>query len=447
MKTKIILFIAINLILINLTGCIEEENQTDKATKLIEKSNEFIGYLAEEDFQTSFSYFNDELKNALPLEDFKNTWNIISNTYGEIVSVVNSSYSYEDSYDIVRLNCTLDKDYIILLRLIFDNDEKISGFWADEFKPINNYISPKYTDVDSYTEYEITIGTEWELPATISIPNGEGIFPAIILVHGSGPNDRDETVGPNKPFKDIAGGLATKGFIILRYDKRTIVYSEELADDKNFTPKEEVIDDEIEAVKILQKYEEVDKSNIYILGHSFGAMIAPRIVSFNDNISGFILLASPARPLEDLIYNQTKYLAEIDGDIDENEQVAIDSINKSREKIKNLNISDNETVLSIYKAYWDYLNKYDQVEETDNLDLPLLLCQGKRDYQVTYEDDFSIWNKTLVDNTNVNLKTYENLNHLFISGEGPPTNIEYMTPGHVSEDLINDIYNWINEMI
>jgi len=446
MKIKIIICIIITMLLVTFTGCIEEET-IDKERKTIEISNEFLGYLSQKDFETSFTYFSYELKNALPLDDFEDTWNIITNTYGDFISVVNISYSYEDGYDIVRLNCTFDKGYIILLRFVFDTDEKISGFWADDFKPINSYIEPDYANIESFSEYDVQVGSEWELPATISIPNGQGTYPAIILVHGSGPNDKDETIGANKPFKDIAWGLATKGFIVLRYDKRTKIYPEEIASDKNFTPKEEVIDDAIEAVKLLQNYEEVDQSNIYILGHSFGAMLAPKIATLNDNISGAILLASPARPLEDLIYNQTKYLAELDGNIDEDEQAAIDIIKGVKDKIKKLNITDDEVVLSIYKPYWEYLHSYDQVQATDDLEIPILLCQGKRDYQVTYEDDFAIWNETLIDNVNVNLNTYESLNHLFISGEGTPTNTEYMIAGHVSEDVIDDIFNWINEML
>ena len=103
---------------------------------------------------------------------------------------------------------------------------------------------------------------------------------------------------------------------------------------------------------------------------------------------------------------------------------------------------DEKTILSSEKEM-EYLNNYNQVETTEKLTIPILILQGKRDYQVTYEDDYKIWNTTLNDNENVILKSYEKLNHLFIAGEGKPTNIEYLTPGYVSEDLINDIINWI----
>jgi hypothetical protein len=73
----------------------------------------------------------------------------------------------------------------------------------------------------------------------------------------------------------------------------------------------------------------------------------------------------------------------------------------------------------------------------------MLILQGERDYQVTIEGDFSTWNETFYTNENVTLKTYEMLNHLFISGSGPSTNAEYLVEGHVEEEVIDDIAEWI----
>src|SRR5207247_4710825 len=62
----------------------------------------------------------------------------------------------------------------------------------------------------------------WELPATLTMPKGDGPFPAVVLVHGSGPHDRDESIGPNKPFRDLAGGLASRGIAVLRSEERRV---------------------------------------------------------------------------------------------------------------------------------------------------------------------------------------------------------------------------------
>ena len=85
-----------------------------------------------------------------------------------------------------------------------------------------NWQRPDYSKPDSFKEREVTIGEgEWKVPGTLTIPNGAGPFPAAVLVHGSGPNDRDETLGGVTVFKDLAEGLAPKGIAVLRYEKRT----------------------------------------------------------------------------------------------------------------------------------------------------------------------------------------------------------------------------------
>ncbi len=444
MKKVTITSIVIILIITFYTGCVEE--QKSETTKKItsEIATEFITYLSQGNYNTAYNYFNSTVKNQFSFAQFQGTWEYFTGTYGEFESIQDTIPSTESGFNIVRINCTFADGYVITFRIVFDDLKEISGFWTDKIETTNPYVAPSYVNISSFTESEVTIGSgAWELPATITIPNGEGPFPSVVLVHGSGPNDRDETIGPNKPFKDIAWGLASKNIIVLRYDKRTKVYPEETAGDKNLTVKEEVVDDAIGAVKLLQTYEIVNQNQIYVLGHSLGAMMAPQIATFEENITGLIMLAAPARSLEDLMYNQTVYLSELDGVIDENETLIINMTKDALEKIKSLNISEDEQVLTVYKAYWEYLNKYDQVKTADNLTIPILLLQGKRDYQVTYEEDYSIWSTTFIDNNNTLLKTYDLLNHLFIPGEGKPTNTEYLTQGQVSEDVIQDITNWI----
>lgn len=432
------------VIMISYTGCVEEQKSETTKKTTSEIATEFITYLSEGNYNTAYNYFNSTVKNQFSFAQFQGTWEYFTGTYGEFESIQDTIPSNELGFNIVRINCTFADGYVITFRIVFDNLKEISGFWTDKIETNNPYVAPDYVNTSNFTESEITIGSgSWELPATISIPNGEGPFQSVVLVHGSGANDRDETIGPNKPFKDIAWGLASNNIIVLRYDKRTKVYPEETARDKNLTVKEEVVDDALEAVKLLQTYEKVNKNQIYVLGHSLGAMLAPQIATFEKNITGLIMLAAPARSLEDLMYNQTIYLSELDGVIDDNETLVINMTKDALEKIKSLNISEDEKVLTVYKAYWEYLNKYDQVNTADNLTIPILLLQGKRDYQVTYEEDYAIWTSTFKDNNNTLLKSYDLLNHLFIRGEGQPTNTEYMIQGHVSEDVIQDISSWI----
>jgi esterase/lipase len=424
-------------------GCIDEINEPDvnKKTKT-EIAIDLIYNLSEEKYDDAYSKFNQDLKNALSLSQLKETWKYILNLYGDFQEIKSTLNSTELNYSVIFLNATFSNNYLITFKIVFDEDDGINGFWITDFISISDYFPPTYVNLQNFTEEDILIGDNWKLPATMSIPKGNGPFPGVILVHGSGPNDRDETIGPNKPFKDIAWGLASQGIIVLRYEKRTYTYSEEMSILKNITVREEVIEDAILAANTMKNYQNVDENNLFVIGHSLGGMLAPRIASQNDVLKGIAILAGPARKIEDLLINQTKYIANIDGKIDENESIQIDIIQDQVKKIKDLNINENESIFGAYRPYWDDLNNYNQVETAKNLSIDIFIVQGERDYQVTLAD-YNIWLNSIGSNDNVELILYPQLNHLFISGTGNSTPEEYLTEGHVDNTVIEDITNWI----
>src|SRR5262249_55418789 len=127
-------------------------------------------------------------------------------------------------------------------QIVFDRNGRIAGLrFRPPAAPAAPYSPPAYVTPASYTETEFTVGAhDWPLPGTREMPVGAGPFPALVLVQGSGPNDRDETLFGNKPFKDLALGLASRGVAVLRYDKRTKVYQAKLAGVPGLTVTEEV---------------------------------------------------------------------------------------------------------------------------------------------------------------------------------------------------------------
>jgi uncharacterized protein len=445
-KNHIVIIILCSLLLSVFSGCTEKDKKDEQPSENIPletKAENYVENLTNGNYQTVFQQFNDNMKSALPVEDLEYLWDSLITKYGGLEEIIKTKQTEEQGYQIVYVTCYFAEEGLLDLRFVFDDQERIAGF---QFVPSEQYSSPDYVNTSLFTEKNITIGSQpWQLPATLSIPTGNGPFPAVVLVHGSGPNDRDETIYSNKPFKDIAQGLSSNGIAVLRYDKRTYVYPNECANMTDFTPQDEVITDALAAITYLQNNSHINHSQIYLLGHSLGAMMAPEIARQSNNLSGVIMLAAPTRSFEELYLDQIIYLAELDGTIDEAEQDQIDTVEKSVEKIKNLNISENETVLNIPLSYWKYLSAYNPVETAQNLSIPLLILQGKRDYQVTYEDDFIVWQETFENSTRVTLRTYDSLNHLFISGTGQPTNTEYLTPGNVAESVINDISSWIKE--
>jgi len=181
-------------------------------------------------------------------------------------------------------------------------------------------------------------------------------------VHGSGPNDRDETIGANKPFKDLATGLGSRGIAVLRYDKRTRVHRAKVAALTDFTVHEEVIHDVLEAVRALRAQPRIDSARVVVLGHSLGGMLIPRIGTADPAIAGLIVLAGAARPLEEAIVAQTRYLAEADGTISAEEQQGIDRAAALAETVRALKPEDAKRGRMLSGApasYWLDLRGYD----------------------------------------------------------------------------------------
>ena len=441
-KSVIMLFALVILIGAALTGCISEDEPEE--LNLERQATQAVELLSGENIADFYVLCNDEVKSTISVEEIDLIWKNTIATYGEFEEIVNTRATEEFGYEVVYVTCNFLTLGLLDIRIVYDEMTLIAGFQFVPTDVSDAYEPPEYAIQDTFTEINVTIGSgKWELPGTLTLPEGEGPFSAIILVHGSGPNDRDETVGPNKPFKDLAWGIATQGIAVLRYEKRTKQYPEETAALTNLTIQEEVIDDALAAVDLLNITEKIDTNRLFLLGHSLGGMAAPRIASQENRLSGLILLAAPTRGLEDLFLEQTTYLASLDGVIDENEAEQIAALEQLVTKVKELNISEEEFVLGAPKAYWEDLSEYDPVETAENLSIPMLILQGKRDYQVTAEEDFVRWNESFAEDFNVTLRTYENLNHLFISGSGVPNNTEYLEAGNVEEQVVIDIVAWI----
>jgi dienelactone hydrolase len=295
---------------------------------------------------------------------------------------------------------------------------------------------PAYSKPASFHEKAVTIGDDqWKLPGILTLPNGNGPFPAVVLVHGSGPSDRDETVGGTKVFKDLAEGLASQGIAVLRYDKRTAVYAGKIKGMSDFSINEETVDDAVRAAALLKKQPEVNPQKVYLLGHSMGGYIAPRIAD-EEKFAGLIVMAGNARPMEDLMVEQAEYLKMPASDIA--------GIKTQAKRIKALEPGDasGPALLQTPPSYWLDLKDYDPVAAAKKAAVPMLFLQGDRDFQVTAKD-LALWKAGLAGRKDVSFKTYPAANHLFVAGEGPSTEAEYRKPGHVAQDVVDEIAKWI----
>jgi len=410
------------------------------------KAVEFVNLLSNEKFTEAVKYFDRTLKKALPADKLKDAWNSLTGQLGDFRTQKALRSEKVKGYIIYYVTCEFQKSSIDI-KLVFNKKGKIVGLF---FLPaqVVKYTPPKYVNKEKFMEYDVTFGMEgWKLPATLTMPQGKGPFPLVILIHGAGQNDRDETIGPNKPFRDIAWGLASRGIAVLRYDKRSRVHSEKMREmEDSITVKEEVIEDVLEAIKFAKNRIEIDSSKILLLGHSLGAMLLPRIAGLTPDIAGLIVMAGPTRPLEDLIFEQTGYIYSLDGNISKEEKRKLEELKKQVNMVKSPDLSPStpreSLPLGIPASYWLDLRGYDPVAVAKTLDRPILILQGGRDYQVTLED-FSRWKEALGTSKRVTFKFYPDLNHLFMKGEGKSVPAEYLRKGHVAEEVIQDISDWI----
>lgn len=312
------------------------------------------------------------------------------------------------------------------------------------------YKPPAYVAPGSFGEQELTVGAggEWPLPATLTLPKGKGPFPAVVLVHGSGPHDRDETLGANKPFRDLAEGLASQGIAVLRYEKRTKQHGARMlaASSSNFTVKDETIDDALAAVALLRRTAGVDAKKIFVLGHSLGGMLVPRIGLADASIAGFIVFAGATRPLQDEIVRQFEYLSALDGTVSDAERAQIENTKRQAARIRELKAGDaaGERLLGAPPSYWLDLRGYDPPQAARALKRPMLILQGERDFNVTLED-FRNWRASLANSKEVEFKSYPKLDHLFYEGEGAASGADYAQPRSIPKYVVDDIAAWVKK--
>jgi dienelactone hydrolase len=410
------------------------------------------------DYEAVVQSLDESIKQQFPVERLQATWQALVAQVGEFKEQVGAHTFLIPSAELVIVTCAF-ANASLDFNVAFNEQDKIIGVTITQVGGVERqytavYEPPAYVNQDLFKEREVQFGKgEWVLPGRLSVPVGEGPFAAVLLVHGSGPNDRDETIGPNKPFRDLAWGLATQGFVVLRYDKRTKVYPQKMLELVNtITVKEEVIDDALEAISLLRSIPEVDSQRIVVLGHSLGGYLLPRIGAADTGIAGLIVLAGLCRPLEDTILDQFSYIYSLSGMLSEAQQRQLDELKKQVALVKSPDLSlstpASDLPLGVSPAYWLDLRGYHPEEIAKGLLQPMFILQAEGDYQVTMED-FQIWKSALGGRDDVQFKSYPGLSHLFMPFEGgqKSTPADYNVPGHIVEEVIIDIVQWIKHGI
>lgn len=293
-------------------------------------------------------------------------------------------------------------------------------------------------------------GTDFPLNGLLTLPDGtKGPVPAVVMVHGSGASNMDEKVMKLTPFRDLAEGLAKHGIASIRYDKRSFVHARKMLK-QCVTVKEETIDDAVLAVNMLKSDRRIDGSCIFILGHSMGAMLAPRIDCEGGDVKGLILMAGTPYRLEDIVVRQLSQAREsksilkwIAGAEDSIFSKRFDGLYQmSDEEAKQRKFAGNTTLY-----YFKEMGKKTAAEYLMENEKPVLIMQGGKDFQVLADDDYLKFKELLAERRNTFYRLYPNLNHAFVDAiydDILKATKEYNIERHIGEDVINDITAFIN---
>ncbi len=408
----------------------------------INTATDFFENLNQGKFTEAQNLFDDSVKVKLSPATLEKIWTQIQANLGKFEAVEGAQNKAQGDFQVVVLSCKFKND-TQPFQFVFNKSNKLVGFFVLPKDNKSSYKLPVYDNPSSYVEKLITIKSgNRELPAMLTLPKDSMNCPVVVLVHGSGPADMDETIGAHKPFKDIAIGLAAKGIASIRYVKRTTLFPGDFTG--AFTTKLEVEDDALNVIAYAKKVPQVDSQKVYLFGHSLGGMLAPRIAA-QTTLKGIILAAAPARKLQDISLEQNKYFYNLSKDTTKAGKIALADAEKQLNFAKNLNIktiSPDSIILGLPASYWADLNSYDQVATAKKLDDRILIIQGGNDFQVS-QQDYNLWVAGLKGKKHVDFKLYPLLNHLFSFASEKGGVSQYQEQGNVDQPVIDDVASWI----
>ena len=406
------------------------------------RTSDYISQFIKGDFSEFYKDCSDQVRQSITQDALLKGWNTVIQVTGTPGESLGSIYTRQIGYDVV-VSTVAGTLYNISVTITYGDDGKPAGIWTS-YAPKN---PPKPQSADKWREVPVVVG-DMKLLGMLTLPKGVQKPPVVILIQGSGASDMNEALGtaPNRPFEDIAHGLAEQGVATLRYNKRTYQDPAVGCD----TIQYEMLDDAAAAVKLLSNDGQVDANRIYLLGHSLGGMMAPKITADNPQIKGFISMAGSLRSLQDIMLGQNKAAIEAETTLTEQQKSALlAQVETEIDKTKTLDDGGTGSIMGIPTNYWKSLNIIDNMAIVKKLSVPMLILQGSADFQVYPDKDYKLWQSTLEGRNNDTFKLYDGLSHLFmanqISAGGAPDVSVYNAPNHVEAQVMTDIAAWIDK--
>lgn len=328
-----------------------------------------------------------------------------------------------------------------------------------------------------YDEEEVSYRNEKDnvkIAGTLTLPRGGGKFPAVLLITGSGGQDRNETIAGHHPFLVLADHLTRNGIAVLRVDDRGIggtdlgsltVTSENFAEDV------------LAGVNFLKQRKEIDPKMIGLIGHSEGGMIAPMVAARSNDVSFIVLLAGLGQRGEDVIYAQTELIHKAQGThVDTTRHTIalmkkIHTIVKTETDEKRIEQRINEEIaaydrtlsdlqkqlfepaatsikafMPMYKTPWyRYFITFDPLAVLKNVKVPVLALNGELDLQVPAKENLDLIGAGLKagGNNNATIKAFPKLNHLFQTSQTGLISEYAKIEETMSPEVLKTMSDWI----
>jgi len=410
-------------------------------------AREFVAHLRAGEFDAAHAMFTPDLASVVTRPTLERYWLGLQAQHGavEAVGSVGTTTREGSEVALVPVECAQGSAGI---EVAGASGGRIGGLWFS-----GEYSAPDYVDDAAFTERTLTLEPEGcSLPATLTVPAdasggsgtataaGSGV-PGVVLVHGSGPHDRDETIGPNKPFRDIAQGLATRGVAVLRYEKRTYACDVPRAE---WAIDDIVVDDAVHALGVLRDQPEVDPERSAVAGHSLGAACVPRIAERDGRVAGGAVLSGNARPFTAVYPEQVRHIFEVQGGLSAREEQQLAAVTQLMSAVKDGTVADGRPIGPLPGIWWKTFYEYDQVATANRIDADLMFAHGGRDFQIPIDPAMSGWREGLDDADATRFERYPDCSHLFQPGTEPSLTQEYVFADNVARDLVADLADWTN---
>ena len=434
-----------------------------------------LDYIEDKELDRLYGYYDLQVRRYMPMDTYTAMLSEIEWMTGDFVGFgLYASFEEEEQQTKTHiLHLCMEKQDLDL----YFTHKNLEDDWevmAVEFVPtakqdvLDNEADAVATSEDTeddsaaYTEVKVQVGAEpylldgiLTLPATAS---ATAKVPGVLLVQGSGPSDMDESIGQTKLFADIAATFAKKGIATIRYNKRTYTYGASLTAEQiaNLTVEEETIQDAISAGNLLKGNASVDPSRIVLLGHSMGAMLAPRIASESEGVfTAMILVAGSPKSLLDIMLTQNRDVLEtLEGDALTTAQAQVDAFEdqvNALKKIKNADAAKEVTIAGVNGYYFWKMMQVDACKLIQKLKLPTYIVQGTADFQVSLENGIEAYeDKIDAKYKFVEYDIFRKLNHLLMLYQGPSeskgTVAEYDTPAKLDKQAGRKLALWVLDL-